>query len=183
MNEIDVASTAPTPAKTYPICRACGSDDVVKDAWASWNPETGLWELMDVFDYNLCRACEQSAELDWIETSAMDKRVDNAAEIRRRNDALRKGVSEDGMVVVTAGVQAMGDEFLAEARQAVAAFDAFNEDNDPHGERDFGALTVRGAKLFFKIDYFDPSMSVHSPDPSDPKVTRRVMTIMLASEY
>ena len=183
MTEIDVASSAPAPAKTYPICKACGSDDVVKDAWASWNPETGLWELMDVFDYDFCRACEQSAELDWIEATATDKPVDNTAEIRRLNDALRKGENQDGMIVVTAGVQAMGEDFLAEARQAVAAFDTFNEDNDPHGEHDFGSLTVRDEKLFFKIDYYDQSMSAHSPDPADSKVTCRVMTIMLAGEY
>jgi hypothetical protein len=181
MTEIDVASTA--PAKTYPICRVCGSDDVVKDAWASWNPATGTWELMDVFDYNFCRACEQSAELDWIETSAKVMPIERTAAIRRLNDALRRGESRDGMIVVTAGIQAMGEEFLAEARCAVADFDAFTEDNDPHGEHDFGALTVRGEKLFFKIDYYDLSMSAHSPDPADPKVTRRVMTIMLAGEY
>ena len=94
MTEIDVASSAPAPAKTYPICTACGSSDVVKDAWASWNPETGLWELMEVFDYSFCRACEQSAELDWIETSASETTVDKTAMIRRLNDALRKGETQ-----------------------------------------------------------------------------------------
>jgi hypothetical protein len=96
---------------------------------------------------------------------------------------LRTGESEDGMIVVTAGVRAMGSGFLEEATSAVAAFDVFDADNDPHGEHDFGALTVRGEKLFFKVDYFDLAMSAHSPDPSDPAVTRRVLTIMLASEY
>ena len=35
----------------------------------------------------------------------------------------------------------------------------------------------------FKIDYFDRTMTVHSPNPADPTVTERVITIMLAAEY
>lgn len=183
MTEKTIPDVKAASAITYPICKACGSDDVVKDAWASWNSETGLWELMDIFDYNFCRACEQSAELDWVETPTAETPVDKTGEIRRLNDALRRGESQDGMIVVTAGVRALGQEFLAEVTRAIATFDAFTEDNDPHGEHDFGALAVQGEKLFFKIDVYDLSMTAHSPDPADPKVTRRVLTIMRADEY
>ena len=37
--------------------------------------------------------------------------------------------------------------------------------------------------IFFKIDYYDKALAAHSPDPSDPSVTERVITIMLSEEY
>jgi hypothetical protein len=55
--------------------------------------------------------------------------------------------------------------------------------NDPYGEHDFGALDYAGAKLFWKVDCYDKSLSAGSPDPTDPNVTTRILTIMLASEY
>ena len=65
----------------------------------------------------------------------------------------------------------------------VASFDDFSEDNDPHGEHDFGAFDHAGSRIFWKIDYYDPSMESGSEDPSDPAKTTRVLTLMLASEY
>jgi hypothetical protein len=59
----------------------------------------------------------------------------------------------------------------------------FDEDNDPHGERDFGDLDWRGTDLLWKIDYYDSDLIYGSPDPADPAVTQRVLTVMLASEW
>ena len=66
---------------------------------------------------------------------------------------------------------------------AMMGFHDFNQDNDPHGEHDFGAIRVLGEKLFWKIDYYDLNKEYHSPDAADPAVTCRVLTLMLASEY
>ena len=37
--------------------------------------------------------------------------------------------------------------------------------------------------MFFTIDDYDRSLRLHSPELADPKVTARVMTVMLANEY
>ncbi len=165
-------------AAEFPICSACGSERVVRDAWAAWDPRVQDWKLDAVFDYSFCLSCEEEAGVEWRSTppSVTDR-------IRMLNDAFRTGRRKNGTLVITAGVQAIGPDFVAEARKAVAAFDAFDADNDPLSEHDFGALTVQGEKLFFKIDYYNIDLSAHSPDAADPSVTKRVLTIMLASEY
>lgn len=102
--------------------------------------------------------------------------------IRALNDKLRTQ-GKGGNVLVTRGVAALEPPLLAAVLAAVQSFDAFNADNDPYSEHDFGSLDVSGERILFKIDYYDRSMLAHSPDPSDPGVTVRVLTIMLAAEY
>lgn len=45
-------------------CSSCGSDDIVKDAWAEWDEDKQDWVLSDVFDHTYCRACEGETEED-----------------------------------------------------------------------------------------------------------------------
>jgi len=85
--------------------------------------------------------------------------------------------------MITSGIQALGTEGAARVLAAVAGFVAFTGDNDPYGEHDCAILTVDGLRVMFKIDYYDRDLTYHSPDPTDPTVTKRVMTVMLASEY
>ncbi len=104
------------------------------------------------------------------------------ARVRELNDALRcQGIGGPNMV--TAGIQALGVENIERALSAVAQFDDFTPDNDPYGEHDCAVMTFNGVRIIWKIDYYDKSMRGGSPDPSDPEVTERVMTVMLASEY
>lgn len=104
--------------------------------------------------------------------------------IRDLNDAFRtSGSSARGQWMLTCGVQAKGPDFVTLAIRAVMGFDSFTEDNDPYGEHDFGSLNLGGEMLFWKIDCYDQSLTYGSKNPADPAVTRRVITIMLASEY
>ena len=66
---------------------------------------------------------------------------------------------------------------------SVQAFDVFSSENDPYLEHDFGSLQVDGHRIFWKIDAYALDMMHGSPDPADPQITARVMTIMLAEEY
>lgn len=107
---------------------------------------------------------------------------DKVEKIRALNDCFRKSLT-GGRVVITRGVHALGPVRLQRLVNAVRTFNAFGSDNDPHGEHDFGAFIDGGDRFFWKIDYYDPRMNGHSPDPSDPGMTRRVLTVMLAEEY
>lgn len=102
--------------------------------------------------------------------------------IAQLNDTLRK-TGEGGIVVLTSGLMALPSFDPAVLQAALASYDAFDVDNDPHGERDFGDLTLFGADLLWKIDYYDKDLRYGSNDPADPDVTQRVLTVMLASDW
>jgi hypothetical protein len=106
----------------------------------------------------------------------------SAAKIRELNDRFRTTMS-GGRVMMTAGVQALGEKTVANVLAAVREFTAFSADNDPHAEHDFGSFELTGRKFFFKVDYYDSTMTYGSEDPTEPAKTTRVLTIMLASEY
>lgn len=112
-------------------------------------------------------------------TDTTDSKTDR---IRALNDAFRRSFV-GGAVMITAGVEAMPRDRRHSLLQKVRSFEAFSEDNDPHAEHDFGAVDEAGERFFWKIDLYDRAMEFGSPDPSDPAVTTRVLTIMRADEY
>jgi len=105
-------------------------------------------------------------------------------QIRILNDRLRQGFSDgQGTAVMTNGIAALGAETVGRIVKTITVYDDFCHANDPHQEHDFGSFEADGHNIFFKIDYYDKTLSCHSPDPADPSVTERVITIMLAEEY
>src|SRR4051812_2752681 len=106
----------------------------------------------------------------------------NPENIRRLNDQLRQNLT-GGHAFITPGIAALGRDFVERLVKTIAVFDDFHHANDPHQEHDFGCFEVDGQHIVFKIDYYDSTLTHHSPDPADPAVTQRVITVMLADEY
>ena len=102
--------------------------------------------------------------------------------IRKLNDQFRQ-TGLGGHMLITRGIQDMGDDFIFKVVDVMRAFDEFSNDNDPCEEHDFGAIEISGHRVFWKIDYYNRSLDGGSEDPSDPTVTTRVLTAMMAHEY
>lgn len=110
------------------------------------------------------------------------KSLTGPARIRDLNDRFRTSFI-GGRVLITFGIRERGQAFEGACVEAVRTFRDFTPDNDPHGEHDFGSFDIEGVRVFWKIDYYDRSLSAGSENPADPTVTTRVLTILLASEY
>ena len=124
--------------------------------------------------------------------------ADHTAEIARLNDAARAGSLATSRTVLTRTLADIlaGDAEDPGARQAnlmlgqTALRRLINETpiepgNDPHGERDFGAVDYQGHKIFWKVDVYanDGTFSWGSETPWDPAQSYRLVTIMLASDW
>lgn len=113
----------------------------------------------------------------------MNAPISTADRIRDLNDAFRTIGPSAGDWMLTCGVRAKGPDFIHLAVKAVRDHASFTADNDPYGEHDFGSFNLAGEHLFWKIDHYDRELVCGSEDLANPVITRRVMTIMLASEY
>ncbi len=124
---------------------------------------------------------------------------EQTARIARLNDLARSAMGVACTAVGTVGFRSLPEADQSSVRELIETFDVFDEDNDPHGERDFGTIyqladgrwTTERPRLrederervFWKLDYYDRTMRFASEDAADPAVTRRVLTIMLSDEY
>ncbi|TDW20471.1 uncharacterized protein DUF3768 [Rhizobium azibense] len=104
------------------------------------------------------------------------------SDVRALNDKLRRSGKGGQIVIVGALAQAESDEIRRAAVQ-VRDYVAFDPNDDPHGEHDFGSFEIDGQKYFWKIDYYHLTTENLSENPADPKVTRRVLSIFYAEDY
>jgi len=88
-----------------------------------------------------------------------------------------------GQVFVTPGISARDESFRAALTHAVVAYDDFNSDCDPHGWHEMGVVEIEGETVWFKIDLYDEAYEYGSSDPTELRVTRRVLTLLFSSEY
>lgn len=103
--------------------------------------------------------------------------------IRQLNDELRtEGSCRNGRMVA-AGRLAQETEKIGKVAAAVAAFEDWNEGDDPYGEHDFGKIDVEGEAVIWKIDYYSLDEMHGSEHPEDPNVTIRILTQMFAEDY
>jgi hypothetical protein len=102
--------------------------------------------------------------------------VKEAIKIAALNDEFRR---HGYGLLVTRG--ALGLEDVEGLLREVRLFDTFTGDNDPYGEHDFGSVIWKDETVLWKIDYYDLEMK-YGEDALSPNC-RRVLTVMLASEY
>jgi len=112
----------------------------------------------------------------------MENASPRAAQIAALNDRFRRTFT-GGEVYLTVGVRALAADRSLSPLLAAVQTHVPEAGNDPYGERDFGSLEFAGTTIFWKIDYYDLDRRCLSPDPADPAVTCRVLTIMRADEY
>lgn len=106
----------------------------------------------------------------------MDVQISRAEQIAELNDKFRQTGFN---LMATRGVREFED--FPQLVNAVRVYSRFDTDNDPHLEHDFGSFDWHGNRIFWKIEYYDRNLKYWC-DPLSPEC-RRVITVMLASEY
>ena len=132
-------------------------------------------------------------------SAALATAREQTTRIARLNDMARQAMGVACTAVETVGFRSLPEADQSQVRELIETYDAFDEDNDPHGERDFGCIYQLGdgrwtterprirdderERVFWKLDCYDRDLRFGSEDAANPAVTRRVLTIMLSDEY
>jgi hypothetical protein len=107
---------------------------------------------------------------------------DRIKKIREENDKFRTSF-RGGQILLTEGVASLPSMVIAAALQKVAEFKDWTPDIDAHGEHDYLSFDFCNREFVFIIQYYDLKMEMHSPDPADPAITKRIATFMLTHEW
>ena len=115
----------------------------------------------------------------------IEDRTRECVRIAEQNDAFRhqQPGGGEGKWVYTSAVDSKGGAFVAACMSAVMAYDDFTEENDPYGTHEMGFMEVMGEKVWWKIDLYDRAYHGGSSAPTSLADTRRVLTILLPSDY
>ena len=111
---------------------------------------------------------------------------EQTARIARLNDLARSAIGVACTAVATVGFRSLPEADQSCVRELIETFDAFDDDSDPHGERDFGTIyqladgrwtTERPRvpedereRVFWKLDYYDRDLAGGSENPADPAI-------------
>ena len=119
--------------------------------------------------------------------------TDKSNSIAQQNDDFRKcmgnplfiGPRVPGKYMMSQGVSCLPADQQIEILIKTREYNDFNENNNPHGERDMGRFPLEDNKtdILWKIDYYDVNYNYGSEDPSNLSITRRVLTTMFSCEY
>ena len=69
---------------------------------------------------------------------------EQTARIARLNDLARSAMGVACTAVATVGFRSLPEADQSSVRELIETYDAFDDDNDPHGERDFGTMSANG---------------------------------------
>ncbi|MFZ4699589.1 MAG: DUF3768 domain-containing protein, partial [Candidatus Methylumidiphilus sp.] len=85
-----------------------------------------------------------------------------AAKIRQLNDQFRQ-TGRGGRIMLTSGIQALGQQAIMEIMAKIRAFDKFTKDTDPYLEHDFAKIEHNSDTIFWKIVNRLPKLTPLAP--------------------
>lgn len=93
----------------------------------------------------------------------LTKPIARAEQIAKLNDRARSGFDPSARIMFTRGCLdafCNGDtpNGLVAQAELIKTMRRHRFEEDTYGERDFGAFTFRGERVFFKIDLYDPGL-------------------------